>query len=60
DVNDFASKIDALLSEPGLLKTFSVHAMKNAERFSPGEMSNKVLQVYESVLAKAKDSMIGR
>lgn len=60
DVNDFASKIDTLLSEPGLLKTFSVRAMKNAERFSPGEMSNKVLQVYESVLAKAKDSMIGR
>lgn len=60
DVNDFASKIDRFLSEPGLLEIFSVRAMENAQRFSPGEMANRVLQVYKSVLEKTNDSMIGR
>lgn len=52
DVDDFTSKIDRLLSEPGLLEMFSAHAIKNAQRFSPGEMANQVLQVYESVLER--------
>ena len=49
EVEDFAEKIDRLLSDPALMEAFSKRAVINAARFSPRSMAEKALEVYESV-----------
>ena len=49
EVEDFAEKIDKLLSNPRLMKQFSRRAVINAARFCPRQMALKALEVYESV-----------
>jgi 1,2-diacylglycerol 3-alpha-glucosyltransferase len=50
EVEDFAEKLDKLLSDPALMEAFSKRAVLNAARFSPRSMAEKALEVYESVL----------
>ena len=49
EVEDFAEKIDTMLSNPTLMEAFSKRAIINAARFSPRTMAEKALEVYESV-----------
>lgn len=54
DVNDFASKIRLLLTDSALYSRMSSNAVVNAARFSTAVMAQRVLQVYEAVLAAGK------
>ena len=49
EVEDFAEKIDTMLSNPTLMEAFSKRAIINAARFCPRTMAEKALEVYESV-----------
>jgi len=49
EVEDFAEKMDSLLSNPALMEQFSQRAVVNASRFTPRSMAEKALEVYESV-----------
>ena len=49
EVEDFAEKLDKLLSDPALMEAFSKRAIINAARFCPRSMAEKALEVYGSV-----------
>jgi glycosyltransferase involved in cell wall biosynthesis len=49
DLDDFTMKIDRLISDRGLLRSFSTRAVQNAKRFSPREMALRMLDVYGRV-----------
>lgn len=49
EVEDFAEKLDTMLSNPALMEAFSKRAVLNAARFCPRSMAEKALEVYESV-----------
>ena len=49
EVEDFAEKLDKLLSNPALMEAFSKRAVVNAARFCPRSMALKALEVYRSV-----------
>ena len=49
EVEDFAEKLDTMLSNPALMEAFSKRAVLNAARFSPRSMAEKALEVYQSV-----------
>ena len=49
EVQDFAEKLDTMLSNPALMEAFSKRAVVNAARFCPRAMAEKALEVYESV-----------
>jgi len=52
DVNDFAAKIELLLSNAELRKTMGEHARETAEKFSWDQVAQKTLEVYNSILKR--------
>ncbi len=51
DVDDFAAKIELLLTDKEMHSRFSESAVRNSALFTPAEMTAKVLAVYKSVLS---------
>lgn len=51
DLDDFAEKLDMLLSDRSLLERFSAKAVENVSRFRPRDMALRMLDVYETVIA---------
>lgn len=51
DLDDFAEKLDMLLSDRSLLERFSAKAVENVSRFCPRDMALRMLDVYETVIA---------
>jgi 1,2-diacylglycerol 3-alpha-glucosyltransferase len=51
-IEDFAEKIDCLLSDLATMERFSATAIENSARFTPAAMAAGVLRVYEEVRAK--------
>ena len=47
---DFAAKVDILLTDHDMRRRFCEQAVKNGSRFHPREMAARVLEVYESVI----------
>jgi glycosyltransferase involved in cell wall biosynthesis len=50
-VEDFASKVDALVSDPEMMICFSANAVENSKRFSPEAMASSMLEVYHTAVS---------
>jgi glycosyltransferase involved in cell wall biosynthesis len=49
DADDFTSRIDSLLGNHEMLLKFSANATRNAARFTPAAMANRMLSAYAKV-----------
>lgn len=50
EAEDFASKVDILLTDQEMRRRFSEKAVRNGSRFLPSEMASRMIEVYDSVL----------
>lgn len=55
-VQDFSDKISKIIDDDALMKKLSESAVENSKRFTPAEMVEKVLAVYNSLLIDEKRS----